>query len=239
MDALEISGRTALVTGASGGLGAALVDRLLREGVRVIGTTRRREQLGLRSANFIPVEADMGELATLPDLARQWESEYGAIDLLVANAGRGVVRTLDELTLDEWQHTMDVNVTAPFLLAQALAPGMVEREFGRILFVSSAAAFVGGFVGPHYAASKAALHGLVHVLSARLASAGVTANAIAPALLDGTGMVQDAPAAARATRPPVGRLGKPEEVADLAAAVLRNGFVSGQVILADGGIYPN
>jgi 3-oxoacyl-[acyl-carrier protein] reductase len=239
MDILDISGRTALVTGASGGLGAALVDRLLREGVRVIGTTRQLERLAPRSERFIPVEVDMGEVAAIPELARQLESEYGSIDLLVANAGRGVVRVLDEVTLDEWQHTMNVNVTAPFLLAQALAPGMVAREFGRILFVSSAAAFVGGFVGPHYAASKAALHGLVHVLSVRLAPAGVTANAIAPALLDGTGMVQDAPAAARATRPPVGRLGRPEEVADLAVAVLRNGYVSGQVILADGGIYPN
>ncbi len=181
----------------------------------------------------------MGSLARLPELAAALESEHGPIDLLLPNAGGGDVRALDTVTLEEWQHTFDVNVTAPFLLVQALAPGMVSRGFGRILFTSSAAAFVGGFVGPHYAASKAALHGLVHVLSARLAPSGVTANAIAPALIGGTGMLSTLPTGLPPAAIPVGRVGEPVEIADLAVAVLRNGYVTGQVILADGGLYPN
>jgi 3-oxoacyl-[acyl-carrier protein] reductase len=142
------------------------------------------------------------------------------------------------VTLSDWTTTLTVNHPAPFLLAQAAAPAMVDRGFGRILFVSSAAAYTGGFVGPHYAASKAALHGLVHFLSGRLAASGVTTNAIAPALIEGTEMIAGMPAGSPPSMP-VGRFGRPEEVADLAVGMLRNGYLTGQVVLLDGGLHPN
>jgi 3-oxoacyl-[acyl-carrier protein] reductase len=112
---------------------------------------------------------------------------------------------------------------------------MAERGFGRVLFLSSVAAFTGGIVGPHYAASKAGLHGLVHFLAVRVASRGVTVNALAPALIEDTAML---PATASPDRLPVGRFGRPEEVADLAMAVLRNGYLTNQVLSLDGGAYP-
>jgi 3-oxoacyl-[acyl-carrier protein] reductase len=115
---------------------------------------------------------------------------------------------------------------------------MAARGFGRILFVSSVAAFTGGVVGPHYAASKAGLHGLTHWLASRLAGDGVTVNAVAPALIEATGMLPGATEELRA-RIPVGRLGTPDEVADLALAVLRNGYLTNQVFTLDGGIYPH
>ena len=99
------------------------------------------------------------------------------------------------------------------------------------------AAFTGGIVGPHYAASKAGLHGLTHFLATRVAGEGVTVNAIAPALITDTGMLPGEPDELRA-RVPVGRLGRPDEVADLALAMLRNAYVTNQVVSVDGGMHP-
>jgi 3-oxoacyl-[acyl-carrier protein] reductase len=114
---------------------------------------------------------------------------------------------------------------------------MRARRFGRVLFVSSIAALTGGVVGPHYASSKAALHGLTHFIASRTAGDGVTVNAIAPALITNTGMLPGEPEELRG-RVPVGRLGTPEEVADLAIATLRNPYLTNQVISIDGGMYP-
>ena len=114
---------------------------------------------------------------------------------------------------------------------------MVERGFGRVLFTSSIAALTGGVVGPHYAATKAGLHGLTHHLAARVVRDGVTVNAIAPALIAETRMLPGDPEEL-AARLPVGRFGTPAEVADLALAMLRNGYLTSKVIALDGGIYP-
>jgi 3-oxoacyl-[acyl-carrier protein] reductase len=114
---------------------------------------------------------------------------------------------------------------------------MRDRGFGRILFISSVAAFTGGIVGPHYAASKAGLHGLTHYLGSRLARDGITVNAIAPALVTGTAMLPGDPEEL-SDRIPAGRLGQPDEVASLAVAVLGNGYLTNQVIGLDGGMYP-
>jgi 3-oxoacyl-[acyl-carrier protein] reductase len=114
---------------------------------------------------------------------------------------------------------------------------MRERGFGRILFTSSVAALTGGIVGPHYASSKAGLHGLTHFLAVRAAGDGVTVNTIAPALIEDTGMLPGDPGEL-AQRVPVGRLGTPAEVADLALAILRNGYMTNQVVGLDGGMHP-
>jgi 3-oxoacyl-[acyl-carrier protein] reductase len=140
------------------------------------------------------------------------------------------------VTAQEWDQTLAVNARAPFLLSRRVLPGMRERRFGRILFTSSVAALTGGVVGPDYAASKAALHGLTHYLATRVAADGVTVNALAPALIENTGMLPGDPGDL-AKLIPVGRLGTPEEVADLALAVLRNGYVTNHVMSIDGGMH--
>jgi 3-oxoacyl-[acyl-carrier protein] reductase len=117
-------------------------------------------------------------------------------------------------------------------------PGMLERRFGRILFTSSVAGFIGGAVSADYASAKAGLHGVTHFIASRVARDGITVNAIAPALIEDTAMLPGDPVEL-ATRVPVGRLGKPSEVADLALAILRNGYITNQVISIDGGIYPH
>jgi 3-oxoacyl-[acyl-carrier protein] reductase len=143
----------------------------------------------------------------------------------------------EDVDAESFDRTMAVNLRAPFLLARRVLPGMTERRFGRILFTSSVAGFTGGMVGPDYGASKAGLHAITHFLASRVAPDGVTVNAIAPALIEDTNMLPgDRGSLAR--RIPVGRLGRPEEVADLAVAMLRNGYMTSKVVGLDGGMYP-
>jgi 3-oxoacyl-[acyl-carrier protein] reductase len=235
------------VTGASGGIGAALAPRLAGEGADVAVAYGRRREAAARIAakargagvRSYVVGGDLGSPGLAADMIAEVEHELGPIDVLVANAGTAPVKPLEEVDLSEWERTLAVNLTAPFLQAQAVIPGMRERGFGRILLISSVAAFTGGVVGPHYAASKAGLIGLTHSLAARFARDGVTVNAIAPALVEGTEMLPGGPGAdALKERIPVGRLGRPEEVADIALAVLTNGYLTNQVIGIDGGIHP-
>jgi 3-oxoacyl-[acyl-carrier protein] reductase len=185
----------------------------------------------------ITAGADLADPAAAVGLIDDVEGALGPIDVLVANAGLGRRREqIEDVTDDDWHSHIAVNLTAPFMLARRAAPGMRERGFGRILFMSSVAAFTGGVVGPHYAASKAGLHGLTHWLAKKLAPDGVTVNALAPALIERTGMLPGASDELRKLIP-VGRLGTPDEVADLAIAVLGNGYLTGQVLTVDGGMY--
>jgi 3-oxoacyl-[acyl-carrier protein] reductase len=237
-----VKDRVALVTGGSGGIGRALCAALGEAGATVaVHYASGREAaeevvagLGGRGAAF---GADLRDPAAAGELVDAVERELGPVDVLVANAGLAGVRTLEEVTLEDFDATIAVNLRAPFLLAQRVAPGMRDRGWGRLLFMSSVAALTGGVIGPHYAASKSGLHGLVHFLASRLAPHGVTANAIAPALIEDTAMLPGDPGEL-ARRIPVGRLGTPDEVADLALAVLGNAYLSNQVIGIDGALHP-
>jgi 3-oxoacyl-[acyl-carrier protein] reductase len=155
--------------------------------------------------------------------------------VLVSNAGLSHLQPLEDSTAAQFDEMLAVNLRAPFLLAQCAAGSIRERGSGRILFISRVAAFTGGIVGPHYAASKARLHALTHFLASRLAATGVTVNAPAPALATETRMLPATPAARQV---PAGRLGQPSQVTDLAAAILAKAYLTNQLISLDGGIYP-
>jgi 3-oxoacyl-[acyl-carrier protein] reductase len=241
----ELRGRVALVTGGSGGIGQAISLALASEGALVaVHYSRGREaadkvtgQITGQGGRAVALGADLSSATAPGELVTATEAALGPIDLLISNAGRGQQRALEEITAAEFDETVAVNLRAPFLLAQRVLPGMAERGFGRALFVSSVAAFTGGIVGPHYAASKAGLHGLIHFLASRFAPDGITVNGLAPALITETGMLPGEPEEL-ARRIPVGRLGRPAEVADLALSILRNPYVTHQVISVDGGSYP-
>jgi 3-oxoacyl-[acyl-carrier protein] reductase len=244
--AISLAGRVALVTGGSGGIGRAIALALSAAGASVaIGygasdaaAHQLAGQITAAGGRAAALSADLAYAAEVGRLAEDAEHAFGPVDVMVSNAGVGRRQPLESIAIEDFDETIAVNLRAPFLLAQRLLPGMAGRGFGRVLFMSSVAAFTGGIVGPHYAASKAGLHGLTHSLAARFARSGVTVNAIAPALITETGMLPGDADELR-QRVPVGRLGRPAEVADLALAVLRNPYLTSQVISLDGGIYPH
>jgi 3-oxoacyl-[acyl-carrier protein] reductase len=240
-----VAGRVAAVTGASGGIGCAIAHGLGAEGAAVglgyasnAGTAEwLAQEIAAGGGRAVAVSCDLRRSDAPDELVTAVESALGPIDVLVANAAVGRIASYEEVDGAMFDDTLAVNLRAPYLLARRVLPGMRERRFGRVLFMSSVAAMTGGIVGPHYASSKAGLHGLTHYFASRVAGDGVTVNAIAPALIADTGMVPGEPEEL-AARIPVGRLGKPAEVADLALAILRNGYVTNQVISIDGGIHP-
>ncbi|MBP1816859.1 SDR family NAD(P)-dependent oxidoreductase [Mycobacterium sp. OAE908] len=244
----ELNGRVALVTGASGGIGKGIARALADEGVDLFLTYGRHADdaeevagharaLGRRA---VVASADLADPTAPARLVAQANSELGGVDVLVANAGTADVKGWQNIDLESWNKTLAINLTAPFLLAQQVLPAMVEKRFGRVLFVSSVAGLNGGVVGAHYAASKAGLHGLMHHLAPRVAADGVTVNALAPALIGDTGMFPVDPDSAASTPMPipVGRAGRPAEVAEMAIAMLRNGYLTNKVVTLDGGILP-
>ena len=181
----------------------------------------------------------MSEAQAPESLVAAVEGELGPVEILIANAGINEPMEQDPREIDAavWDRVMAINLRAPFLAARAVIGGMIDRGFGRIVLLSSVAAYTGGIVGPHYAASKAALHGLAHSLSQFGSAHGVTVNVVAPALIATDMMPTDEQALAElARRIPVGRLGRVEEVADLISAVVRNPYLTNQSILIDGGI---
>ena len=185
------------------------------------------------------LQADLAEPGAGRALARRVLAD-GPLDVLVANAGTGTRTDWTDVEDDAWDRTLAVNLTAVWQLTQELLPGMVDRGFGRVLFVSSVAALTGGVVGPHYAASKAALHGLMHHLAPRVAGSGVTVNTIAPALITGTRILPVDPddPDAMPLPVPVGHLGTPGDVAAMALAMVTNPYLTDKVVPLDGGLHP-
>jgi 3-oxoacyl-[acyl-carrier protein] reductase len=239
------AGRVALVTGASGGIGAELSRGLARDGAALAlhyasnesAASELAAEIEAAGGRALTLAADLSD-ATAPErLVADVEGELGPVDVLAANAGLSRPATWEEVDAQAFDETIAVNLRAPFLLARRVLPGMCERGYGRILFTSSVAALTGGIVGPHYASSKAGLHGLTHFLASRVAADGVTVNAIAPALIEDTAMLPGDPGELTKAVP-VRRLGRPAEVADLALAMLRNGYLTSKVVTLDGGIHP-
>jgi 3-oxoacyl-[acyl-carrier protein] reductase len=241
----QFAGRVALVTGGSGGIGAELSARLADAGAAVaVHYATNRDAADTVAAGVVEaggratvIGANLGEADAPDQLIDAVERDLGPVDVLAANAGLSRPGSYEDVDATAFDETLAVNLRAPYLLARRVLPGMRERRFGRILFTSSVAALTGGIIGPHYASSKAGLHGLTHFLATRAAPDGVTVNAIAPALIDETGMLPGDPGEL-AKHVPVGRLGTPREVADLALAVLSNGYLTNQVVSVDGGIHP-
>lgn len=243
-DRAALSDRVALVTGASGGIGSAVALRLAGAGAAVAAAYGRHagaaerlaETITSRGGRAVAIGVDLREPDGPGRLVDAVAERLGPVDILVANAGVARRATLDDIDLGTWEEHQAVNLRAPFLLAQRVVPGMRSRQWGRIVFISSVAAFTGGIVGPHYASSKAGLLGLTHWLAAALAAQGITVNAIAPGLVE-TEMLPGSPDELK-TRVPVGRLGQPDEVADLLLAVVTNGYLTNQTVGLDGGTYP-
>jgi 3-oxoacyl-[acyl-carrier protein] reductase len=244
---VEFDVRVSLVTGANRGIGAATACRLAGAGIKVAvgyghdeqAAERVIEKIEASGGRAVAVACEVRDPSQVERMASEVESSLGPVDVLVSNAGIARTQTLEDITVEDWDGVMALNLRPAFLLAKRLTPGMRERGWGRMILVSSVAAFTGGIIGPHYAASKAALIGLAHALAGPLAPHGVTVNAIAPALVETEMLPGDADARDDlAGKIQVGRLGRPEEVAEAVYSVVSNPYVTAQTLSVDGGMYP-
>jgi 3-oxoacyl-[acyl-carrier protein] reductase len=239
----SLENRIALVTGASRGIGKSIAVALARAGCHVVVNYHRQAaaaeevrstvlKLGRRA---LLAQADVSIPADVERLVRETERELGEVEILVNNAGIAQSKPPAEITLDDWEAILRVNLTSAFVVTQRVLPGMRKRRWGRIIYLSSVAAQTGGVIGPHYAASKAGLIGLTHSYASLLASEGITVNAIAPALLR-TDMVTGNPNASPA-RIPLGYFGHPDEAGRAAVLVAESDYITGQTLNLNGGWY--
>ena len=240
---MKLHSRTALVTGGSRGIGRAaalalaaagcnLAVNYVRAGDEADVVVREIVTLGQRAC---AVQADVSSEREVQKLVHAVEHQLGPIDILVNNAGISRTKPFEELTLADWNETITTNLTSSFLVSQAVVIGMRQRQWGRLIFLSSLAAQTGGVIGPHYAASKAGMLGLMHSYARLLAKEGITSNAIAPALID-TDMIRNNPDVQR-TLLPIGRFGTAQEVAEAVVLLATNEFITGQTIHLNGGWY--
>ena len=239
----RLSGKTAIVTGASRGIGRAIAIALAGEGAQVAVNYRSREdeaqktceEIGKLGAGAVAMQADVSISGDVARMVERVKKELGPADILVNNAGTAGRRDIDEISEDDWDEVLAVNLKSAFLMTRAVLPEMRARKWGRIINISSAAAQVGGVVGPHYAASKAGVIGLAHYYASHLAREGITVNTIAPGPIS-----TDMAAGLKLLTPdivPVGRFGTVEEIGIAAVMLACNGYITGQTINVNGGRY--
>jgi 3-oxoacyl-[acyl-carrier protein] reductase len=187
-----------------------------------------------KGGKAVAVRADVSRADEVARLMAETEAALGPVDVLVNNAGIGLVRTVDTLTEADFDTTIAVNLKSVFLCTQAAIPGMRKRQWGRIVNISSGAARGAGGVGPHYNASKAGMEGMTRGYAARLVKEGITVNAVAPSLIE-TDMVKQG-LASNASRIPLGRFGTPEECASIVMMLVGNAYMTGQTVALSGGM---
>jgi 3-oxoacyl-[acyl-carrier protein] reductase len=238
----DLTGRTALVTGASGGIGGAIARQLHGQGARVILTGRRSDALEALAADLGErVVVQLADLASPGAAERLIETVEGdGLDILINNAGL----TRDNLALrlkdDDWQTVLDVNLSAGFRLIRSSLRGMMKRRFGRIISITSVVAVTGNPGQANYAAAKAGLIGMTKAVAAEVASRGITVNCVAPGMIETamTDALSEAQRQQLLARIPMGQLGSG---ADVAAAVVylaspEAAYVTGQTLHVNGGM---
>ncbi|EAA33992.1 NAD(P)-binding protein [Neurospora crassa] len=269
----EVKGKLVLITGASGGIGAAVARRLWSLGAHLAltyssspeklqaleqelyeaftnGQTAHGPALSLNrtTANPNPLpfsthKCDLSSPADIQLLFTQLQDLHGQSgpDILISNAGYGRrIPSILDISLDEFDKMLNINLRSSFLLCKLSLPHMIQRNWGRIIFVSSIAAQGGGINGCHYAASKAGLQGLMKNLARKHAGQGITVNDVAPAMIGETGMIPDAKfvegTPGDVKNIPVGRLGTTDEVGNVVEMLVKTGYMTGQSVLLSGGL---
>lgn len=244
----SVTDKKALVTGASKGIGLEICKVLADAGADVVAVGRDRAGLdeakaGVEAAGreCLTVEADLASIEQTRDAARQALNHYGVIDILVNNAGIALIDDLLDANVEDWDRTMAVNLRAPFLIAQALAPKMIERRAGKIVNISSQAGVIAIDQHAAYAASKGGLNMLTKVMCSEWSKHNIQVNAVCPTIIL-TPMGEQVWGDKAKSQPmldktPLNRFGKPVEVADLVLflASPASDLITGETVLIDGG----
>ena len=236
--------RTVLISGGDRGIGAAAARAFYRAGYRVAilyhCNAEAADALQKELPGVTAVQCNVASRASCELAFRAAEQALGRVDVLVSNAGIAQQKLFTDITPEEWQHMLDVNLTGAFHLCQLALPGMIRRKAGRILTVSSMWGQTGGSCEVHYSAAKAGLIGLTKALAKEEGPSGITVNCVAPGVID-TDMMAAFTAedkAALAEETPVGRLGSADEVAQLLVFLAGEGagYITGQVFGVNGGL---
>lgn len=245
---MEIRGKVALVTGSSRGIGKAIALRLAKEGADIAVNYIKNKDLaervvaearsyGVRAKAY---RADVSDYSQVERMVKQVVEDFGTIHILVNNAGIIPQHfSIFDIPLEEWNRIIAVNLTGVFNCIKAAVPFMIKNGEGKIINISSVAGKMGGTVGPHYAASKAGIIGLTFSLAQELLKYNITVNAIAPGPIE-TEMIRGLPEERRKvilSRVPMGRFGRPEEVAEAVVFLIKCDYVTGEVIDVNGGYY--
>ena len=239
----DLADRTALVTGASGGIGSAIARQLHGQGAHVILNGRRRDALEALAAELKDrCSVAIADLATPDGAAKLIEAaeKIGAIDILINNAGL----TRDNLAMrmkdEDWQTVLDVDLTAGFRLIRGLLRGMMKRRFGRVINITSVVAVTGNPGQANYAAAKAGMIGMAKALAAEVASRGITVNSVAPGFIETamTDVLGDEQKARLLARIPIARFGAAAEIAAAVAYLASSeaAYVTGQTLHVNGGM---
>jgi 2-deoxy-D-gluconate 3-dehydrogenase len=245
----DLTGRVALVTGCRRGIGLAVAGALARAGADIIGVSASLEPSGSTVARqveehgrtFRGYRVDLADRAAVRAFAGRVEADAGAIDILVNNAGTIRRTPAADYTDSDWDHVLEVDLTAPFVLARDFGRGMLARGRGKVIFVASLLSFQGGINIPAYTAAKSGIAGITRALANEWAARGVNVNAIAPGYIatDNTRALRDDPDrnAGILARIPAGRWGCPDDLGGAAVflASAASDYVHGTVLAVDGG----
>ncbi|HTO76657.1 MAG TPA: 3-oxoacyl-[acyl-carrier-protein] reductase [Thermoanaerobaculia bacterium] len=244
---MRFQGRTALVTGASRGIGEAVARRLAAEGAHVIAAARTAAaldklvgEIAAAGGSASALTMDLSDAASIEAGAKQALASPAGIDILVNNAGVTEDNLILRMSREAWDRVLGTNLTGTFLLTQAIVKGMVKKRYGRIVNISSVVGIMGNPGQANYAASKAGLIGLTKSVARELASRNVTCNAVAPGFIE-TEMTRKMTPQARealAGQIPAGRLGSPEDVANAVAFLASEAasYITGHVLTVSGGL---